>query len=168
MSALTVADIAQNYGENLQRYLARHAPRNDLSDLVQQTYERLLAVKDLDALKNPQAYLITVARSVLSRHFQREGKNVKTTDIVKVTSHLRSRESEEPESRAQNSQELERFEKFLKTLAPREAAVLVMHRLHGYTLAQVATALHITRGTAKSYLAQSLAHWRRNQSVYGG
>ena len=61
------------WNRSLHRFIGRrvHA-RVDIEDLAQETYLRLLRARDLGAVRNPKAYLLTVAANVVSewRHHQ--------------------------------------------------------------------------------------------------
>ncbi len=57
-----VAAIEKAHSVELRRFLvARLRDRADLPDLVQVIYLRVLRLKDHEAIRNPQAYLYTIA-----------------------------------------------------------------------------------------------------------
>jgi RNA polymerase sigma-70 factor (ECF subfamily) len=61
------------WNRSLHRFIGRRVrARVDIEDLAQETYLRLLRVRDLGAVRNPKAYLLTVAANVVSewRHHQ--------------------------------------------------------------------------------------------------
>src|SRR5579863_5281895 len=64
-----VTEIATKHGKRLRRYLAARL-RNaaDVSDLVQEVFLRLLRVDRHESIRNPEAYVMTVAGHVLHQH----------------------------------------------------------------------------------------------------
>jgi DNA-directed RNA polymerase specialized sigma24 family protein len=51
--------MERSHGRSLHRFLSRRmgARRAEAPDLVQEVYLRLLRLDDIDAIRNPQAYL---------------------------------------------------------------------------------------------------------------
>jgi RNA polymerase sigma-70 factor (ECF subfamily) len=62
--------LEQSHGRELRRFLSSRLPRGsaDVADLIQETFLRLLRIKDHEAIRNPQAYLFTVASHVVHQH----------------------------------------------------------------------------------------------------
>jgi DNA-directed RNA polymerase specialized sigma24 family protein len=68
--------LEQSHGRELRRFLSGRLPRGsaDVADLIQETFLRLLRllrllrIKDHEAIRNPQAYLFTVASHVVHQH----------------------------------------------------------------------------------------------------
>ena len=62
--------LEATYGGELRRFLSARL-RNataDVPDLVQEIYLRLLRIRDHEAVRNPHAYLFTVAMHVLHQY----------------------------------------------------------------------------------------------------
>src|ERR1700742_1871927 len=61
-----LAGWQQRWNQNLLRFLGRRVRTSvDIEDLAQETYLRLLRARDLGEVRNPQAYLLRVARHVI-------------------------------------------------------------------------------------------------------
>jgi RNA polymerase sigma factor (sigma-70 family) len=61
------------WNRSLHRFIGKRvSARVDIEDLAQETYLRLLRARDLGEVRNPKAYLLTVAANVVSewRHHQ--------------------------------------------------------------------------------------------------
>ncbi len=158
-----VASIALQYGRGLRRFLAVRL-RNvaDVPDLAQEVYLRLLRVNHQEAIRNPEAYLFTVANHVLYQYSLRRAATTEFIDITEATAELLSPAGEEPPAQVENSQRVERLQKILKRLPPRVGAALVMHRIGGYTVQEVANELGVARETAKKYLTRAAEHCRKS------
>lgn len=161
-----VSSMALQYGRGLHRFLSfRLRNVQDVPDLAQEVYLRLLRVSNEEAIRNPEAYLFTIASHVLHQHSLRQAASAAFIDISEAIPELPSPAGEDPCTRAENSERLERFQKILRRLPPRVAAALVMHRI-GYTVQEVANELGVARETAKKYLARAAEHCR--QTGFGG
>lgn len=157
-----VASIAIQYGRGLRRFLSVHLRNvDDVPDLAQEVYLRLLRVSHQEAIRNPEAYLFTVANHVLYQHSLRRAAKTEFIDITEANPELLSPAGEEPPARAENSQRMERLQMILRRLPPRVGAALVMHRIGGYTVQEVANELGVARETAKKYLARAAEHCRK-------
>ncbi len=154
--------MAIQYGRGLRRFLSVHLRNvDDVPDLAQEVYLRLLRVSHQEAIRNPEAYLFTVANHVLYQHSLRRAAKPEFIDIAEAMPELLSQAAEEPPARAENSQRVERLQKILRRLPPRVGAALVMHRIGGYTVQEVANELGVARETAKKYLTRAAEHCRK-------
>lgn len=160
--------MAARYGRRLRRFLSVHLRNvHDVPDLAQEVFLRLLRVSRQDAIRNPEAYLFTVASHVLHQHALRQSAAppfVDITEIADVTDappELTASAGEDPALRAETSERMERLERILARLPPRVGAALVLHRIGGYTVQEIADTLGVARETAKKYLARAAEHCRK-------
>jgi RNA polymerase sigma factor (sigma-70 family) len=157
--------MALKYGRGLRRFLSVHL-RNvqDVPDLAQEVYLRLLRVSHQEAIRNPEAYLFTVAGHVVRQHLLRQSSYTAFIDITEAIPELTLPAGEEPFVRVENSQRLERFRKeILERLPRRVGAALVLHRIHGYTVQETADQMGVTRETVKQYLADAAKRCRKTE-----
>ena len=160
-----VAAIAARYGRRLRRFLAVHLRNvHEVPDLAQEVFLRLLRIDRHEAIRNPEAYLFTIASHVLQQHTLRQSSNPAFVDITDAVSELSSPAEEDPTTRSDNAQRIERLERILAQLPPRVAAALVLHRLFGYTIQEIADELGVARETAKKYLARAAEHCRKSRA----
>jgi RNA polymerase sigma-70 factor (ECF subfamily) len=136
---------------------------HDVPDLAQEVYLRLLRVDRHEAIRNPEAYLFTVASHVLQQHALRRSGDSKFVDITDALSELTSPAGEDPTTQSDNAQRIERLEKILARLPPKVAAALVLHRLDGHTVQEIADQLGVARETVKKYLARAAEHCRKSR-----
>ena len=156
-----VAIVAARYGRRLKRFLSvRLRNVHDAPDLAQEVFLRLLRVSEHESIRNPEAYLFTVAGHVLQQHALRHTAESSFIDITDAVSELTCPEGEDPTARTDNAQRIEQLERMLSQLPPRVAAALVLHRVSGYTVQEVADQLGVARETAKKYLARAAEHFR--------
>lgn len=138
-----------------------------MPDLAQEVYLRLLRVPHQDAIRNPEAYLFTVAGHVVRQHLLRQSTTTASIDITEAIPELTLPAGEEPPAVVENSQRLEHFEKeILGRLPRRVGAALVLHRIRGYSVQETANEMGISRETVKQYLADAARRCRKTE--YGG
>jgi RNA polymerase sigma-70 factor (ECF subfamily) len=155
-----VAAVAGRYGRQLRRYLSsRLRQSRDAPDLAQETYLRLLRVERHDLIRNPEAYLFTIANNLLHEHALRQAAAPPTVDIDALLNELHASQPD-PQEQAQTQQRMLELERALERLSPKAQATLLMHRRDGYSLDEIGRCLGVSRAMAKKYLAKALVHCR--------
>jgi RNA polymerase sigma factor (sigma-70 family) len=160
-----VAEIAARYGRRLRRFLSvRLRNVHDVPDVAQEVFLRLLRVRQQDAIRNPEAYLFTVASHVLQQHTLRRSMDPVTVDITDGLDEIAIRGTEDPEAGADAAGKMELLERALAQLPPRVAAALVMHRVLGFTVPEIADQLGVSRDSVKKYLMRAAHHCRKGRA----
>ena len=156
-----VAGIAARYGPRLRRFLSvRLRNAADVPDLAQEVFLRLLRVDGYESIRSPEAYLFTIASHVIHQHAVRRSSEPVSVDVAEVFSELRTPASDDPSDQAAQAQRLDELEHMLGHLPTRVATALVLHRVAGYSVQEVADELGVSRETAKKYLARAVEHCR--------
>jgi RNA polymerase sigma-70 factor (ECF subfamily) len=161
-----VASIAARYGPRLRRFLSvRLRNADDVPDLAQEVFLRLLRVEGYESIRSPEAYLFTIASHVIHQHAVRRSSEPISVDIAEVFSELTAPASDDPPDQAAHAQQLDELERMLAHLPVRVAAALVLHRVAGYSVQEVGDELGVSRETAKKYLARAVEHCRNLRAV---
>ena len=164
-----VAAMAARYGSRLRRFLAVHLRNaDDVPDLAQEVFLRLLRVDGYESIRSPEAYLFTIASHVIHQHAVRRRSESVSVDIAEVFSELRNPASDDPPEQAAHAQQIDELERMLALLPARVATALVLHRVAGYSVQEVGDELGVSRETAKKYLARAVEHcrnWRAAGSI---
>ena len=160
------ATIAARYGRKLRRFLSvRLRNAHDAPDLAQEVFLRLLRVERQDAIRNPEAYLFTVASHVLYQHTLNRSTDPVFVDITDAVSELTVPAGEDPAAKVDNAGRIELLERVLAQLPPKVGAALVMHRVCGFTVAEIAEHLGVSRDSVKKYLMRAAQHCRKGHAV---
>src|ERR1700722_15408715 len=115
-----VATIAARYGQRLRRFLAvRLRNADDVPDLAQEVFLRLLRVEGYESIRTPEAYLFTIASHVIHQHAVRRSSESVSVEIAEVFSELRTSASDEPPDQAAHAQQIEELERILAPLPVR-------------------------------------------------
>jgi RNA polymerase sigma factor (sigma-70 family) len=154
-----LSSVAAQYGRRLRRFLSVHLRNvHDVPDLAQEVFLRLLRVERHETIRNPEAYLFTVASHVIHQHMLRRSSEPISVDITEALAELQTSEGEDPTRRAEGAQRVEALEEILRELPPRVAAALVLQRIGGFTVQEIGDRLGVSRETAKKYLARAAEH----------
>lgn len=156
-----VAELAAQYGDRLRRFIKTRA-RNaaDVPDLAQEVFMRLLRVQNYEEIRNPEAYLFTVASHIVYQHAQKHASMPESIDIIGMFAELQLVSADDPTSEAETSQRLGELERVLDQLPPHVAMALLLHTLAGRSIGEIASELGVAQITVKKYLAKALLHCR--------
>jgi RNA polymerase sigma factor (sigma-70 family) len=138
---------------------------NDVPDVAQEVFLRLLRVERHDAIRNPEAYLFTVASHVLHQRTLNQSTDPVFVDITDAVSELTTSIGEDPASQVDNAGRIELLERALAQLPPKVGAALVMHRVSGFTVPEIAARLGVSRDSVKKYLMRAAQHCRRGRAA---
>jgi RNA polymerase sigma-70 factor (ECF subfamily) len=157
-----VADVAVQYGRRLQRFLAaRLRNAGDAPDLAQEVYLRLLRVDKHEVIRNPEAYMFTVASHLLNEHTLRQSAAPVVVDLGEIFTELHTAAEHDPAEQVERQQRVQDLEQAMEKLPAKAQAALLLHRRDGYTLDEVGERLGVSRAMAKKYLARALVHCQR-------
>ncbi len=157
-----VAGVASQYGLRLRRFLAaRLRNADDAPDLAQEVYLRLLRMERHELIRNPEAYLFTVASHLLNEHTLRQTAAPIIVDIGEIFGELQTVSEDDPSESADRQQRIQALEVVIEKLSPKAQAALLLHRRDGYTLEEIGTKLGMSRDMAKKYLAKALGYCKR-------
>src|SRR5580698_4598601 len=152
-----ILEWRQRWNRSLFQFLRRRVRSPiDVQDLAQETYLRLLRTHDLSEVRNPQAYLLQVARHVAmewcDRHPRSDSMVVLDEDML-VDDRL-------PELELDDQLSQQRLEEALATVSPMMRAVLLLKLRDGQSYQDIAATLHITERQIRRYLARGYERLR--------
>lgn len=128
---------------------------HDAADLTQDTFVRVLTSRELQSeeqLKEPRAFLLTVAVRLVSNHFRRRSLEQAWLETLAA---LPEQQVPSPEVQAIVLQSLHEIDAMLDGLAPRVRQAFLLAQLEGFTYAQIAERLNISVRTVKRYMAEA-------------
>lgn len=152
-----LAGWRQRWNTRLFQFLRQRTRGSvDIEDLAQETYLRLLRAPDLSGVRNPQAYLLQVARHVM---LEWRGQKVPPESFVELEEEsLVDESAPELELEAQMAQL--RLEQALQEVSPVVRAVLLLRLRDDWPPQQIAQQLGLTDRQVKRYLARGYDHLR--------
>lgn len=163
----------KRYRDQLRIYLGRRLARpQDIDDLAQDVYLRLLRVESESEIKEPLAYLYTVAAHAIADHMsvvKREQERAATAGEMpellfgdSSAAHLGR-----PEDIVDVEQEVNQA---LAELPEKQAAVLYLFERDGLSRREIAVKCKLTEDTVKKYLTQArskvrLKVWKTRRDI---
>ncbi|GKS98083.1 sigma-70 family RNA polymerase sigma factor [Acidovorax sp. SUPP3434] len=123
------------------------------ADLAHDTFLRLMASRDVAALREPGAFLRTLAHGVVVNHWRR-------IDIERAWAAAVSAQPEpvtpSPEERAVALETLCRIDEMLDRLNPKARSAFLLSQLDGLGYAQIGEQLGVSERMVKKYMAQAM------------
>ena len=152
----------RQYRAGLQRFLMRrlHDAQN-VQDLSQEAYLRLLRVEDAELVRKPQAYLYRIASNLVYEFKLRERQDPVTFDSEAVERIAEKTADDRPTDELGERLSTERqLEKVLDQLPPLYRSVFILRKRDGLSLAEIAQQLGISVHTVKKYLFRAVMQCR--------
>jgi RNA polymerase sigma-70 factor (ECF subfamily) len=135
----------------------------DVPDLVQEVFLRLLRVPDIETIRNPQAYLYTIASHVLHQYTLKRLASSEAFESVDLSADLPApTEETDPAAQAETEQRFEELGRALELNSPKAYVTLLLHRRDGMPLKQIAVRLGISHTMVKRYLAKALSYCQQH------
>jgi len=162
-----IAKLFAEHGGALQRYIYRRIrTKSDAPDLAQEVYVRMLRVSDTEAIRNPQLYLYTVASNLVKEYAVRQLRLTTSPELDETSVAERLGELPALDNQLERSQMFERLGPVLEQLPSRWRTALILQHRYGLTYQQIAERLGVSSNMVKKYLAQGLAHCRRDMAQW--
>lgn len=147
---------------------SRYPSRNDIDDVIQEAYIRVLKAQNEGKVKSPKAFLFATARNRITDLARRE-KVVPIKEILteNTNSNVIDTEPDGFENLARN-QELEILTKAVQQLPPRCRQIFILRKVYGVSQKEIAKKLGLSVNTVSAQLAIGLrkcanyahVHWR--------
>lgn len=151
------------YRRELHRYLMRRLRQpQDVDDLAQEVYLRLLRLDDEKCVHKPLAYLYGIASHVLADfriEVEQEREHI-TVDSDTVDEWSDQPSCVLPDDLADRLNLQQQIDKALAQLPPTHAAVLLAHKRDGLSYEEVAKKLGLSIHTVEKYVTQAKARIR--------
>lgn len=126
------------------------------ADLAHDTFVRLLSRREalaLDELREPRAYLTTVAKGLVSNHWRRQQlEEAWAATLAALPEPL----APAPEVRAILLETLVEIDRLLDTLKPKVREAFLLSQLDGLTYKQIGERLGVGERMVKKYMAQAM------------
>lgn len=129
---------------------------HNAADLAQDTFLRLLSKeRDLSPLRDPRAYLSTIAHSLLVNHWRRQAIERAYLEALALQPE---QYAPSPEARELIMATLLQIDTMLRSLPSNVRSAFLMAQLDGLTYAQIAISLGVSERMVKKYMAQAMLH----------
>lgn len=139
---------------------------SDIDDLVQESYSRLLHLRELGRVRSPRGLLFTMARNAAHDLFRRRG----TAAIKRVTENEFLQILDETPGTAEivsRAQEIELLADAIEALPDRCRAVFILRQFEHLSQREIAARLGISEHTVESQLTKALRRCENFFAAHG-
>lgn len=153
--------LYRQYNSALRKFLGRRRlSRDEVADIVQETYCRIHQAGYVDRIRNPKAFLFRVANNVWlnERKLSRGGAEDGAVDMesIEITS-----DEPGPYRSLMSEQEFAIASAALDELAPNCRDAFVMNRFENMTFAQIALELGLSVSMIEKHVSHAISHMRK-------
>jgi RNA polymerase sigma factor (sigma-70 family) len=146
---------------SLLAFFRKRVRATDSAELAQEVYLRMLRISDTDVIRNPEAYLYTVASNLAREHHVLEKRYVTRSDMDELPADGLIADLPSAGSEIDTELRTTRLREVLAQLSPKCQAVVALQYWHGLSYAEIAAQTGISPRMVKKYLQQALIHCRR-------
>jgi RNA polymerase sigma factor (sigma-70 family) len=158
-----VERLFAEHGGSLQAFLVRRVRRAPIAaELAQEVYVRMLRVPDMGSVRNPEAYLYTVASNLAKEHVRDERGAEAALDVDDPLIQAQLAALPVFGADLDDARRVERLREVLDQLPLKCRAAVVLQYWHGLSYQEIAERLGVSTHMVKKYLTQGLAHCRRS------
>ncbi len=158
---ISIDALYRRYSEALRRFLARrHVRRDEVADIVQEAYCRVLKAGDLQTIRHPRAFLFQVASNV-ALNAAKHRRSVGEDAAIDVSSAEVVDEQPSPYRRLKAEQELAIVRAALTELPETCRQVFVLNRFDNRSYAEIAQELDLSVSMIEKHVSHALSHLRK-------
>jgi len=163
-----VAQCYEQFGERLNRYLSRQLRRScgnpqDVRDLAQEVWCRLLRIKDTTEVLEPMAYIHTSALNVLREHYllgRRQSASLAGVDRAQdAVDELDCTAADAAEELALEAE----LDRTIALLPKMQREVLFLKTIDGYDWSEIGKKLNLTENTAYMYFWRAMTALKKSR-----
>jgi RNA polymerase sigma-70 factor (ECF subfamily) len=157
-----VARLFAEHDGALRRFFRRRVRREaDVAELAQDVYRRMLTVSDPSEIRNPEAYMFTVANNLLGERAVLARRERDSVDVEDPTVQERLAEIPSFGGQIDTERRVRRLRQVLLQLTPDCRLAVVLHFWHQQTYEEIAERLGVSTNMVKKHLSNALVHCRR-------
>lgn len=160
MGVLALTEIYRVHAPGLLRFLARRTERQDLGDLVNESFVRFAnaQAKCTDKVENPAAYLRRIATNLLRERariaVRRSFARHVSVDDVQIA-------GDDPVAQHEARDQIDRVQKALSRFHPKTRAIFLAHRLDGHSHKEIAARTGLSVKGVEYHMAKASRHLER-------
>jgi RNA polymerase sigma-70 factor (ECF subfamily) len=129
--------------------------REDIEDIIQESYCRLAALSSVDHVLTPRAYFLTVAKNIARVHIRR-ARIVRMESIDEIERLDITSDTPSPERIVVGRAELARLQTLISSLPERCRRVFVMRKVEGLPQREIARILGVSETIIENDAAKGL------------
>jgi RNA polymerase sigma-70 factor (ECF subfamily) len=154
--------IFSRHQSGISAFIRRRVRRNvDALDLTQEVYLRFLRADRAELIRNPEAYLYTVAVNLLREQAVLDRRWGKAIDAAELPTDPALVDFRTPEEEVDADARLARIAGLIEALPAKSQTALLLQYRDGMSYEQIAERMGVTTHAVKKYVMQGLALCRK-------
>ena len=158
--AIWLAEHVLPHEPALRAWLVHRMPRGtgsgfEIDDVVQEAYAVLATLGGVAHIRDPRAYLYTVAQSVILQHVRR-ASIVSIEMVAEIDSADHAGDERSPDRCAAASEELRRVGRLIAGLPDKCRQAFVLRKVHGLSQRQIAASMGISESTVEKHIGKGV------------
>jgi RNA polymerase sigma-70 factor (ECF subfamily) len=152
----SLLDSFLRYKKNLSRVVGRIVRPEEIEDIVQETFVLSFVASRDRQLRNPQAFMVRVAKNIALDHIKRAENRLNCSLDDLDTNELLAAYADMPEVRCQSE---ERFLAFCRAVAELPVScrrVFILKKVYGLSLVEISGRLGISQSTVEKHVAKGM------------
>lgn len=133
----------------------RLSVRQDVDDVIQETYAILAGLTDVSHVRQPRAYVYSVAQSVVLQQLRR-AQVVSIEAVAEIDRVAIGGDEVCPERTASSRQELARVRSLIDGLPDKCREAFVLRRVEGYSQREIAERMQISENTVEKHVCKGI------------
>ncbi len=166
-----VAKLFRRYEINIRKFLMRKTyQKEDVEDIVQETFLKAHKVSEWNEVKNPEAFLVSIAKNTYKDHIRKETRRISYSDVDISRLELTD-EAPSPEQTLSGQQEIQELEFVINSLTPRVKQAIVLIKILNSSYAEASEIMNVSLSTLESHVAKGMSECRKKmqaQMAYSG
>lgn len=156
-----IAELAVKQSGRLRQFLrARVRNAADVPDLIQEVFLRLMRVPSRETIRQPEAYIFTIARHAAQQHQLTSSRAGALVELDEALGELLPGSEPDPVLAVSAEQCAAALQDALEEMSPKVRATFLLYRRDGLSMDEISQRLGISRPMAKKYLVKALARLR--------
>ncbi len=150
---------------SLRQIVARIVKRQDIEDILQETFIRACAASERTEIRNPRSFMLRTARNLALNHVTTAYE--KRTRIEDIESSDVCPKTEPLETRLESKERFLGFCRAVRGLPPQCRRVFVLRKVYGFSQKEIAQRLQISESTVEKHVAKGLLLCRQSMFERG-
>lgn len=152
--------LYEGNGQALRKYLRRKlSSPEDIEDIVQEAYTRVLHASQENTVKNPPAFLYRTAHNLVVDKYRNAHHEKRSTSIDDCMDELAS-DRNSPEKDSYSKEWLQALRGAIDQLPPKCRRVFIMHKIQNMTYTEISNELGISRSMTEKHMSKALSYCR--------
>jgi len=154
--ATAVSAIYEKYNTGLIRYLEKRLhSREDVEDVAQEVWVRLIKHTGLDGLEPSLPLLCTIASNLIKDLLRKQSAKANYRHVSLSDIDVKSKTAS-PEEIVISNEGIKKFKHIFRSLNKVHRQVFTLHRLEGYTYEEISIKMGISKSTVYKHLNHAM------------